>query len=149
MSSLVEFLKERKYLREESAKRRQELLEEWTEALSKLFDKIEKWLEPAKREGLDLKRCEVEISEEPLGTYRAPALEIRFADITVRLEPIARMVLGAYGRIDIYSPLGIHKLVRLNMEGNKWYLILSEPDEKRPFTKEALEDFLKEAFSVP
>lgn len=149
MSSLVEFLKERRNLREESAKRRQDLLEEWKEALNGLFDKIEQWLEPAKKEGLDLERHEVEISEERLGTYRAPALEIRFADIAVRFEPIARMVLGAYGRVDVYSPLGAHKLVRLDMKGNKWYLIFREPDEKRPLTKEALEDFLKEAFSAP
>jgi len=148
VSRLAEFLKERKGLTEEVKKRSQETLAQWKREIDKLFTKIDSWLETAKPEGLIVKRTEAakEITERLLGTYTAPIMEISFADKTIRLEPVGRNIVGAFGRIDVFSPSGIYMLVKLSLEENDWYLVDKE-GTKRRLTRELFEDFLIRAFS--
>ncbi len=145
MSSLVEFLRDQKRKLERVQKERAKTLSEWLSQLEQLFNDIERWLEPAKKEGLEIGRSKVEISEERLGTYVAPVLEIAFAGTKVRLEPVGRQVVGALGRVDIYSPLGVNKLVLLT---DGWYLVFDRPEQRLPLTQDTFEDFLRRAFSA-
>ena len=148
MSRLAEFLKERKGLTEEVKKRSQETLAQWKQAIDVLFSQIDTWLEVAKHEGLIVKRTEAakEITERLLGTYTVPIMEISFADKTIRLEPVGRNIVGAFGRIDVFSPAGMHMLVKLGPEKDDWYLVDKE-GTKRRLTRELFEDFLIKSFS--
>ena len=145
MSSLVEFLRDQKKKLERVQKERAKALNEWLLHLDQLFKDIETWLEPAKKEGLEIERGKVEISEEYLGTYLAPVLEIAFAGTKVRLEPVGRNVIGAFGRVDVFSPLGVHKLVLLT---DGWYLVIGGPEQRLPLTQDTFEDFLRKVFSA-
>jgi len=143
MSSLVEFLRDQKRKLARVQEERDKTLKEWLSRLEQLFTDIETWLEPAKKEGLKVERGEVEISEEYLGTYVAPVLVIAFAGTKVRLEPVGRYVIGAFGRVDVFSPRGVDKLVLLT---DGWYLVRG-PEQRFPFTQDTFEELLKQAFS--
>jgi len=148
MSGLVEFLKEKKRSASQVEERREQLLKEWQEAVSGLLSQIEDWLAPALSEGLNLKRYTVEIDEEGLGKYAAPALEIEFEGIKVRIVPVGRLVIGACGRVDITSPLGVYHLVRLGSDKTSWYLVRDSVDERKRLTKRVLEELLEEIFDL-
>jgi hypothetical protein len=145
MNSLVEFLRDQKRKLTRVQEERAKTVKEWLSHLERLFTDIEAWLEPAKKEGLEIERGKVEISEEYLGTYVAPVLEIAFAGTRVRLEPVGRHVIGALGRVDVFSPLGVHKLVLLT---DGWYLVIGKPEQRLPLTQDTFEDFLIRAFSA-
>jgi len=148
MSGLAEFLKGKKYSETQERRREEKLLLEWQEAVSNLFTKIENWLAPAMSEGLNLKRYMTEIDEKGLGKYTVPALELEFEGIQVKIEPVGRLVVGARGRVDISSPLGIYHLVRLGPEKDGWYLIRESVDDRKRLTKQTLEELLKEIFDL-
>ncbi|HAF71287.1 MAG: hypothetical protein XD60_1827 [Acetothermia bacterium 64_32] len=148
MDSLAEFLKEKKRSSSQIKERQRDLREEWQKAVSNLFEKIENWLAPASSEGLNLKWYETELDEGDLGKYVAPALELEFEGIRVKIEPVGRLVIGARGRVDISSPLGVHHLVRLGPEEDDWYLVRDGVDERKRLTKQTLEELLKEIFAL-
>jgi hypothetical protein len=148
MDGLAEFLKEKKRPASQVKERREILLKEWQEVVSNLLSKIETWLAPALSEGLNLKRYETEIDEEGLGKYVAPALELEFEGIRVKIEPVGRLVIGARGRVDISSPLGVYHLVRLDPDKDGWYLVRDRVDDRKQLTKQTLEELLKAIFDL-
>lgn len=148
MASLAEFLKEKRSLPSRIKRGKEELLKEWQRALSKLFSNIESWVAPAISEGLELKKGEVEIDEEELGKYIAPTLELEFEGIRVKIEPVGRLVVGARGRVDVNSPLGVCHLVRLGPDEDEWYLVCDSIEAKKPLNKQIFEDLLKEIFDL-
>jgi len=90
-------------------------LKEWREAVKGLLDRIEGYLASYVAEGLvQCVREAVHRSEEALGTYDTQELHIAAADRTIVVSPVARGVLGADGRVDIYRSgrrdLGYHLL---------------------------------------
>ncbi|WP_437923234.1 hypothetical protein WMF37_29875 [Sorangium sp. So ce291] len=117
---LIDKLKERPKTVDEY---REQQKKEWLDAVEALFADVEAWLRPAEGEKvLSMIRSETEISEQDLGDYRAPVLEIRAGRHTARLEPVGPRVvgiiasggrrhLGLRGRVDLVSgpvrvPLG-------------------------------------------
>lgn len=148
MPDLAQFLRSKKDAATRDEERVQNILNEWKAALTALFDRIEEWLGPAKEEGLEIRKAQKPVTEEALGTYEAPVLELRFGQARVRMEPAARMVIGAYGRVDLDSPLGLNYLVRLEQQPDDWHLVRVRPETKEPLTREALERFLEEALAA-
>jgi hypothetical protein len=68
---------------------------EWLHAIQALFSQIEGWLGPAVAEGvLWVRQSQTEISEQDLGNYMVPVLEIRDSRRTVRVEPVGLRVTG-------------------------------------------------------
>lgn len=91
----------------------------WLEQLHGLFNDIKIWLQPLEKKGLlrlfdGLERT---LIEEHVGTYTVPVLEITAGGDRVRLTPVATLVIGSFGRVDMKGP-----------KGRKMMIILSESD---------------------
>lgn len=110
--------------------------QEWIEDLEKLWATISEWLKKGVDEGLiRLERRTVELDEEDLGTYEAPALDLHFnADghRVIKIEPTAMRVvgviptpgvriLGAAGRVDLRC--GPARAMLLRRAPGKWQFV--------------------------
>jgi hypothetical protein len=80
----------------------------WIAELSRLMSQIEKW---ALAEGWLVARRERELCEEPLGMYSAPALTIQTPRGVLVVDPVARAVVGADGRVDLCAFPTYHRLL--------------------------------------
>jgi hypothetical protein len=95
----------------------------WLSSVAELYQKIEQWFKPLIDENLmQLERTDKQLDDGPLGEYGIPQLEVAMGDKTVIFEPIARNVIGAQGRIDLY--------VRGYKE-EKWFLLRFEESENK------------------
>lgn len=152
MSDLAKFLRSKKRMVKQRKQRQTELLKRWQRSIEDLIGTIESWVSPAISEGLKVQRDEVQIEEEDLGKYKLPALKMRFDGIRVEVKPVARFVLGAQGRVDIVSPLGVFYLLRFenaDAEGGvEWYLVRDRLEDKKPLTKQVFEELLKDIFDL-
>lgn len=78
-------------------------LKEWREVVQALLDEIEEMLAAYTSEGLmRCLRVDVRREEEALGVYDTQELHIVAADRTIVVSPVARSVIGADGRVDVY-----------------------------------------------
>lgn len=83
--------------------------DEWVSSVGVLAQNIRKWSEARGW------RVEVEpkhIREEGLGEYEVPIVRIEAPAGLIEFEPIARRILGTTGRIDIYAPGHVLKMLR-------------------------------------
>jgi len=112
---------------------------DWVALVERILSQIEGW---AEQNGWPVHRETKEITEEALGTYAVPVLQIKLPGGRLYVEPVAREVVGAEGRIDLYSWPGLHRLL-LVRSGGKWALKTDSrvgwPDAwgKRAFTRAA------------
>jgi hypothetical protein len=150
MRSLIDKLKDRP---KTVAEYRAEQRDEWKRAVESLFLEIERWLAPAVNDRvLVITRSEVTISEQDLGEYQAPVLEISDGQLTVRLEPVGTRVVGVVssggarhiglrGRIDLTcGPIRI-PIVRNTAGEWKSLPLRGEP---RELTEESFAEILGE-----
>ena len=89
---------------------------EWLACIDKLLRQIESWVQD---EGWEAAREDREITEELVGTYAAPVLKLRAPNGLLYVEPVARDVVGADGRIDVYAWPSLHRLLLIRQEG-RW-----------------------------
>jgi len=76
---------------------------EWTDAIEDLFARIAEWLRSAgDRKLLEVRMGHVSISEERLGTYSVPTMEIALPlPYKIELIPKARFIGRGKGRVDV------------------------------------------------
>ena len=81
------------------------VLVDWTRNLRQVLDTMRAWLDAdAFKKFLRVESFTVSLSEDHLGSYEVPALRILApAGRTVEINPRARLVSGAQGRIDMRS----------------------------------------------
>ena len=91
---------------------------QWLALVERLLTQIERW---CRDRGWAVRREQAEVSEGPLGTYRVPVLSIRAPAGQVYVEPVARYVAGADGRVDIYAFPSMTRML-LARVGDKWVL---------------------------
>jgi hypothetical protein len=72
--------------------------EQWLDRVSRLVDQIEAW---AEARGWSTHRDVKAIEERDLGRYTVPTLRVRTPQGEVHVNPIARRIMGADGRVDI------------------------------------------------
>jgi hypothetical protein len=103
---------------------------EWLGGIEKLYAQIEQWLDPLRRQGLvKVARTDFTIREETLGTYSAPGLEIEAGGRKISVEPIARVVFGGSGRVDMgHGPLS-RVLIRAPKETGEWIISARSPSD--------------------
>ena len=79
---------------------------EWLGDLQGLGNKMREWLdEPIAQHLLVWIQEMVTLQEEHLGTYEAPAWAVGRGTRLVAIRPVARLVVGAQGRVDVsYGP---------------------------------------------
>lgn len=77
------------------------LQEAWIRDVSALAQQVAGWSE---KQGWIVQWFDEEVREDAaIGAYVVPKLEIKTADGTVILAPVAHGVLGADGRVDLYA----------------------------------------------
>lgn len=73
----------------------------------------------AEFEEIETKISEVDLTEEKLGTYKAPKLLIYLPKEMIELEPIGTLLIGASGRFDMKGLAGTIKWVLVPEEAEK------------------------------
>ncbi len=110
----LKFLTENKKKAEDQKINWESNKQNWLEAVEHFFKKVEEFLKKYKED--DLIKIKYEepfyISEEYLGNYQTKQMTITTADnITAKLTPIGRNIIGAAGRIDLEGKNGIVRFV--------------------------------------
>ena len=98
---------------------REKVREQWLADVGQLVDQVEAW---CKEQGWATRRALKEIEEMDLGAYQAPMLLIQQWDVQLLLEPIARFVGGADGRVDLYRMPQYDEVAMILRKTGKWRL---------------------------
>ena len=117
-------------------------LSQWKENLNELYCAIETYLQSyIDTNQITIKRDEIQITEESLGTYPTDALTIKIGDQKVSLKPIGTMLIGVYGRVDISGPLKTLRIVLMEKGGPSLNVSVSndggatDDSSSRPFIR--------------
>ena len=140
---LIEFLRARK-----GPPPNRELLDEWLEAIRKLYDEIKAWLKEAKAEGLaEYLDGDTAITETTLGTYPAPVLQLIFGDRIVLVRPVGRFALAAKARIDILH--GSKKTMMVRDSEGTWSIspVGSTREQFLPLSKDTFSEAIEALLS--
>jgi len=95
-----------------------EVVREWQALVAQLTSQVRAWSEAR---GWRVDEKTLTLTEEQLGTYEVPMLIMELAQRQVLLEPIARRVIGAQGRVDLYSYPSMDRVMLL-YDGERWIL---------------------------
>ena len=145
MSDLSEFLKKKQeeYQQEQA---------DWNLVKLKRMDQLERfmeciksWLEQPEKEGLvEVNEKKVEIIEEKIGKYEAPALELLIGGESVEITPVGRFIIGASGRVDIIS--FTDRYITLHHSEKGWiYRKEGKQSDFQEFTEGNFVEILKDA----
>jgi hypothetical protein len=163
-SSLSELLQKKKESYEAEARKNKEIIDEWVDAVGKLFAQLRAWLATSDpTQILQIKERKEEVNEPNVGRYQIPRLEIRAFGIWVAIIPKARKTVKtarppkphaperATGRVDITDEIHRYVLYRFhNEDGDSWFIESpsSSPlsDSLEEFTQERFEEVLKSYF---
>ncbi len=83
----------------------------WLASLRQLIDQLRQWLMDAGVPAEQIIETRHSISEETLGFYEAPGLEVKIGRLLVTFVPVASVIIGGVGRIDVTGPRGEVKLI--------------------------------------
>src|SRR2546421_13052771 len=100
-----------------------EIVQEWQTTLNHLIEEVSGWVQGLpgwSTRPVSLKQ----ISEESLGTYMAPVLTIDAPEGRLILEPIARIIFGGRGTVELYAWPTLYR-VRLirSSQGEDWIIL--------------------------
>lgn len=120
--------------------------DEWIAAVGDFMDETETW---AKRQGWGVLREPKVIKEDDIGTYSVPRMLLHDLFGRVVLDPVARFVMGAEGRIDIHVIPSWESLIIVRMpEG--WDLIYDDAEGPRSrWSEEVMIKTVLEITQVP
>jgi hypothetical protein len=154
-TKFTEFLREQATKRGESRAKRDAVIAEWTEALQALYGNVRDWLSASDPDGiLSLEESLWEVSEEGLGSYKVPRLDIRGLGRLVWLVPKARYTVAtahppqssapqrAAGRVDLSNEIRRFVLYRLKTDSGDQWFIEDQRNPPQPLTQEAFETAL-------
>ena len=140
--------------------RKPQIIADWRGQIEQLNDMIRRWLSDLEQNGsIQFTMEPVEIREEALGSYTVQAMTIQAGPAVVRLQPAARMIIGAVGRVDMFRQGRSARdervlLLRVKSDqGEDWALRMpsasgADPRDLLPLTQstfeEALDSLLKQ-----
>ncbi len=160
MGTLREFLEEQgeqlKVVPSKAAHRR----DEWVAAVDALMTQILGWIAEADpNHVLTIEERTVAIREEMVGSYEVRALTIHLGIRSVRVEPIARGVLGpldrtrpsrpyrVFGRVDLTNGLEKSMVFRQLEDGaSRWFITDEDGYGRRNFDRDAFEAAIQRLF---
>jgi len=122
---------------------------EWINAVRGLLVSIEEWLADLRKKGLaDWERGSVSVTEEGLGTYQSEQLTLRLAgDELLVVRPVARIIIGGAGRVDVVS--GPRREMLIRDKKLVWHVAKRDPQLKlTKLNKAVFEDLLAEMLSA-
>jgi hypothetical protein len=130
-------------------------VEEWRQAVERLFAQMRAWLAESDPEGnLQIKEGKREVTEPGLGRYEIPYLDLRAFGKWIGIIPKARKTVGtamppqrsaperAAGRVDITDELRRYILYRFREDGRDVWLIDDLNSGPKPLDQEAFEKAL-------
>lgn len=154
-TKFTEFLREQATKRDESREKREAIVAEWADALQKLYGTVRGWLSASDPDGiLTLEETLWEVSEEGLGSYKVPRLDIRGLGRLVWLVPKARYTVAtahppqsaapqrAAGRVDLSNEIRRFVLYRFTTDSGDQWFIDDQKNPPQPLTQEAFETAL-------
>jgi|SRR5579884_313616 len=100
-----------------------EIIPEWLDAINRLFADVAGW---AQEQNWTVASSTTEISEESLGKYTAPVLTIDAQNGRLVLEPIARIVIGGKGRIDLYAWPTLYRVMLLRRSKDTVWVVRTD-----------------------
>ncbi len=114
----------------------EEKLDAWLADVEGVFDQAERWA--AKRQWMTKRDSKV-ITEESIGQYEAPVLLIHTPQGRLLLDPIARFVFGAEGRIDFCVMPSFDSVMLVKTDGNWSFSSNSRADLELPWSEPSFE----------
>jgi hypothetical protein len=144
---LTEFLHSRKELAGKTEIDWQARKNEWVRAVEGLQVLVLNMLkESIESKDVTTRAHDLEVTEDYVGTYTIPVLELIVGGERVEFRPKGVVVLGAEGRVDIRGGRDTVTLLR-NIEkgGGEWSVVLQRVPHPRtvPFDRESLRDALQ------
>ena len=94
-----------------------QIRDEWLSAIDALRQQVREW---AEKQGWSVTQAEREVTEDEIGTYKVAALEIDAPQGELILEPIARFVGGAAGRVDLSVWPSLFRVMLLRDSSSHW-----------------------------
>lgn len=160
-SSLSELLQKRQESYEAEAIKNKEIIDEWVDAVGRLFTELKSWLAASDpKKILEVEEVKTEIHESNLGHYRAPRLNIRAFGKWVGVIPKARKTVGearppqagaperATGRVDITDEIRRYVLYRFDLNGpDSWFIEGPTSSSLNKLTPELFEEALMSYFA--
>ncbi|MBM4041809.1 MAG: hypothetical protein FJ290_25200 [Planctomycetes bacterium] len=144
MSSLTEYVRTKQDQQKRLANDAARVREEWSRELEALMAQLDRWLAPAVAAGLKLVPSEITVSEQALGSYQAPARTVELAGNQVAIRPVARIIVGGHGRVDVEGENGSASLIYWKPEA-RWMIVKERDWHKRvPLTEETFEALMEE-----
>jgi hypothetical protein len=120
---------------------KEEVLNEWKSAIEDLFKDVGEW--SSEQTGWEFHLSKKEIEEEAIGAYSVPVLTLDTPEGRLQLEPIARMVFGGQGAVELYAWPTLYRvrLVRkpkapAPSEEMEWVVLSDGIRWPRPFSQE-------------
>ena len=94
-----------------------EIASQWRNAVDALVDRVRGW---SAERGWTATVSDREVTEEGLGIYQVPAVEIATPQGHLLLEPIARYVGGADCRVDLSVYPSLYRVMLLRRSDQSW-----------------------------
>ncbi len=96
------------------------IVSEWTDSVRSLLEELAGWF---RDEGWTVRWGSRQITEDDLGTYTIKMLEVQTPDGLLFVEPVARLVGSADGRVDFYAYPTLYRVMLLRRrEGGDWWI---------------------------
>ncbi len=111
--------------------------DEWIAAVEGIVAQAEAW---AIGQGWLVHRSQKTITEDQLGTYEVPVLTIQTPNGPLILDPIARFIIGALGRVDLCVFPSYEKVIIARTETG-WQFVIKPPVVDRPWSESAFLDY--------
>lgn len=122
--------------------------ESWKKAVEQLYSLVRELLSSAVKTGdVTISEHQEQITEEYVGAYSIPVLEIRVGHERVELRPKGMTVIGASGRVDLRGERDEVTLIRDEKSEQGWSVIIRRTPavETVPFDRESLKLALERA----
>jgi hypothetical protein len=114
--------------------------DEWVGAVERIADDAEAWV---REQGWLAHREYKTLTEDQIGSYEVPVLTIQTFTAHLILDPIARYIMGASGRIDfcVFPSYDYFLVVRTEAG---WQFATNPPTVNRPWSKESFLEIVPE-----
>jgi len=113
----------------------------WVQTVRSFCDQVTQW---SAAQGWPVATSELELTEETLGTYSVPELNIQTQHGAVVVEPVARVVMGAVGRIDLFAYPTLFRVMLLRSTQDGRWLIRTDSGIflRQPWTEKTFRDLV-------
>ncbi|WP_404405178.1 hypothetical protein [Jeotgalibacillus malaysiensis] len=147
MSEFSEFLREKNEMSKAKEIQWEQVKSEWIQTVEDFMEELSGWVEDERQKGLvKIEKTQVKLTEEELGAYAVSSLKMRVGKTTVNVTPIARLVVGATGRIDVFGEFS--RYIVLDHKDRGWiYRKEGQGGAYKKFDKRAFLEMVMEIIS--